>query len=149
MKCYSSLILFFVLLCITSSLSQVPKKISYQGLLTTSSGTPVQNGIYNLKFDLYDSSVTGTLSFTETHENVQVEKGTFSVILGSVSNLDIAFNKKFYIEVTAQAGPELTEPITFFPRAELTSAPYSLAPWASNGNTIYYNSGNVGKDEKN
>ena len=32
--------------------AQVPQKISYQGILQTSLGTPVQDGSYDLRFDL-------------------------------------------------------------------------------------------------
>ncbi|MBI4548005.1 MAG: hypothetical protein HY707_08500 [Ignavibacteriae bacterium] len=125
--------------------SQVPQKISYQGLLTTSSGTPVQNGNYDIQFDLYETSAGGTSEWTETHTNVVVTRGTFNVILSSTISLNnFNFNRQVYLEVTATAGPAgPSYPITF-PRTPLTSAPSALAPWTVNSGNIYYNNGNVG-----
>jgi hypothetical protein len=55
-----------------------------------------------------------------------VVKGTFNVILGSASALTPPFNKKYFLEVSATAGPGISSTQTFSPRSELTSTPYSL-----------------------
>jgi hypothetical protein len=104
----------------TIAYSQVPKKISYQGLLT-SSGTPVPDGSYNLTFKLYTDSSGGTPLWTETHTGVPVSNGTFSVILGQTTSLDgISFAQQLYLAVEEGSNPE------FSPRTTLTSAPYAL-----------------------
>jgi len=146
-----------VLIISFTAAAQVPQKISYQGLLTTSSGAPVQDGSYNLRFDFYNLPSAGTLRHTETHTAVPVERGTFSVILGP---LPAIFSESLYVEVTALSGPGISGPLTFSPRSELTSAPYALHaqyadtadyarnvlpyPWNINGSSIYYSAGNVG-----
>ena len=121
--------------------AQVPNKISYQGLLTTSTGTPVQDGKYNLQFDIYNLPAGGSLKYTETQTGIPVSKGTFSVILHPTSTI---FAESLFVEVRALAGPSISTPITFSPRSVLSSSPYALAPWISNGNNIYYSRGNVG-----
>ncbi|MBI4546405.1 MAG: tail fiber domain-containing protein [Ignavibacteriae bacterium] len=129
----------------SAGFSSVPLTISYQGLMTTSSGTPVQDGNYDIQFDLYEASVGGTSEWTEAHSGVAVSKGTFNVILGSTTSLNnFNFNRQMYLEVTATAGPAgPSYPITF-PRSALTSAPSALAPWTANGSNISYVNGNVG-----
>jgi hypothetical protein len=136
------LLLFAATLVIYSVVfTQVPQKISYQGLLTTSSGTPVQDGSYNLKFEIFNLPVGGTLRHSETQTGVQVQKGTFSVFMNPSPTI---FSESLCVEVTILAGPGFSSPLTFSPRSELSSAPYSLAPWTISGNNIYYNSGYVG-----
>jgi hypothetical protein len=136
-------IIFIIsILVFVSTLSgQVPNKISYQGLLTTSSGTPVQDGSYNLQFDIYNLPSGGLLKHTETFSGVQIQKGTFSVILHPPYTI---FSESLFVEITAQSGPGISPPVTFSPRTVLTSSPYALAPWINSGTTIYYNNGRVG-----
>ncbi|MDI6804431.1 MAG: tail fiber domain-containing protein [Bacteroidota bacterium] len=106
--------------------AQVPNKISYQGLLTTSAGTPVQDGSYNLTFKIFDVSTGGSALWTEDQTGVAVQRGTFNVLLGSVTTIDISFNQTLYVEVTATSGLGIPSPITFSPRSELTSSPYAF-----------------------
>ena len=114
-----------------STAFSVPNKLSYQGLLTTSVGTPVTDGGYDLKFDIYNLPSGGSLKYTETQTGIPVSKGTFSVILHPTSTI---FAESLFVEVTALAGPSISTPLTFSPRSELTSAPYSLSSWNLTGN---------------
>jgi hypothetical protein len=136
-------LLFAVLLLVLSftATAQVPNKISYQGLLTTSVGTPVADGSYNLQFDIYNLPSSGDLRHTETFTGVALSKGSFSVILHPPTTI---FAESLFVEVTALSGPGISGSITFSPRSVLTSAPYSLAPWITSGSNIYYMNGNVG-----
>ena len=123
----------------------LPQKLSYQGLLTTSGGTPVADGAYDLTVGLYDSLAAGSVQWSEVHTGVPVHRGTFSIELGSVSPLSLQFTKPYFVQVTATNGPAgPSYPVTFSPRSELTSSPYSLGPWGTNGADIYYKSGNLG-----
>jgi hypothetical protein len=122
-----------------------PKTLSYQGLLTTASGAPATDGSYNLQFDLYDSLTGGSSHWTETHNGVSVQRGTFSVLLGTMQPLNVDFNNPLFVQIIAPGGPVgPSYPLTFSPRSPLSSAPSSLAPWANSGQNIYFNDGLVG-----
>ncbi len=97
-----------------------------------------------MKFELFDVASSGTALWTETQTGVVVSKGTFSVMLGAVTPLPKIFYKPLWVEVTAIAGPGMTSPIVFSPRAELASVPYALGPFVPHGSDYYLPSGNVG-----
>lgn len=93
---YTLLVLFVALL--TSALiahpagaaTTVPTKMNFQGRLTDASGTVVADGLYNMKFAIYDDPTAGTQQWTETRQTtnrVQVTNGIFSVKLGDVTPL--------------------------------------------------------------
>jgi hypothetical protein len=132
MKTLINILVVLVLGVSMIALAQVPNKISYQGLLTTSAGTPVTDGGYDLKFDIYNLPIDGSLKYTETQTGIPVSRGTFSVIFHPTSTI---FAESLFVEVTALAGPGISTPLTFSPRSELTSAPYSLSSWNIKGNT--------------
>jgi len=105
----------------TFGLTEIPRTMSYQGLLTKTSGVPVDDGNYRLTFRLYNDEISGAVLWSETHVSVPVTKGIFNVILGSVgSSLTLPFNEQYWLGIQVEAGNELT------PRLKLTSAPYSL-----------------------
>ncbi|GAB4368281.1 MAG: hypothetical protein Kow0042_09370 [Calditrichia bacterium] len=120
MKGFISAFVILILVCTQLVLGQIPKTISYQGILTDASGTIVPDGNYDLTFKLYTSAVGGSPIWTESHPAVAVSKGVFNVILGSTNPLNLAFDVKYWLGITVGAGSELT------PRIELTSSPYSL-----------------------
>jgi hypothetical protein len=47
--------LFWAVLFAITAFAQIPNRISYQGLLTTSSGTPVADGSYDLRFEIFNA----------------------------------------------------------------------------------------------
>jgi len=112
-------IALMLILAASLSLAQVPKTISYQGVLTDASGTVVPDGNYNLTFRLYDVATGGTALWAEG-QLIAVSKGIFNVILGSVAPLNLPFNKPYYLGVTVGAGTELS------PRIALTGSAYSF-----------------------
>jgi len=114
----SGIIVFFLLA--QSSLTDIPKTMSYQGLLTQTSGTPVADSSYNLTFNLYSTNSGGTPLWTENHLSVSVVKGIFNVILGSITPLNLLFDQQYWLGIQV-GGTELT------PRVKLTSVPYSFS----------------------
>ncbi|MBI1805426.1 MAG: hypothetical protein HYR76_00050 [Ignavibacteria bacterium] len=116
----------------------IPNKMSYQGLLTSPSGAPATDGSYDLKFEIFSISSGGSAIWTETQTGVSIQRGTFSVLLGSVTPLTAIFYQPLWVQVTATAGPGISVPITFTPRSELASSAYSLGPLVPTGTGNYY-----------
>jgi hypothetical protein len=76
----------------------VPHLINYQGKLTDKDSKPVSDGVYAITFSIYDSESAGSLLWTETQQ-VSLQKGVFSVLLGGVTNLNIPFDKDYWLEL--------------------------------------------------
>ncbi|MBN2092989.1 hypothetical protein JW964_25425 [candidate division KSB1 bacterium] len=115
-------VLLFICICILSPFhklqSQIPKTMSYQGVLTDANGNPVANGTYNIFFRLYNDN-SGNQLWTESH-NVEVTDGIFNVVLGSITPLNLAFDQQYWLGIAIGIGAELS------PRIQLTASPYSL-----------------------
>jgi hypothetical protein len=128
MKLSSALFIILVGLAVIHGYlnAQIPQKISYQGLLTTSSGIPVTDGNYSIQFELFDSPAGGSVLWSETQSNVSLTKGTFCVALGSMIPLALSFSQTMYVQTTVLSGPGISAPISMSPRVEMMSAPYSL-----------------------
>ncbi len=94
----------------------IPKLISYQGVLTDDSGTPL-TGSYNLTFKIYDDTTGGNLKWSETQNGVQVQEGLFNVHLGKETALNLPFDESYWLEV--QVGEET------MPRLRFTSVGYA------------------------
>jgi hypothetical protein len=112
-------IVLMMFLVTSLSLAQVPTTISYQGILTDTTGATVPNGNYNLALKLYNVATGGTALWTE-EQSVAVSKGIFNVILGSATPLNLPFSEPYWLGIAVGHGIELT------PRIPLTSAAYSL-----------------------
>ena len=80
------------------SYAAVPHLINYQGRLTDASGTPL-NGSYNLTFRIYDAESAGNLLWEETQAGTVIQKGIFSILLGSVTALNLPFDKQYFLEI--------------------------------------------------
>ncbi|MFA5271183.1 MAG: hypothetical protein WC412_02445 [Candidatus Omnitrophota bacterium] len=103
--------------------AEIPHLINYQGRLTDSGGVPL-NGSYAVTFRIYDAETAGSLLWEETQSGVVVNKGIFSVLLGAVANLNIAFDKPYFLEI--KVGNEVMTP-----RQRIASAAYAMR--AENG----------------
>lgn len=108
--------------------AQVPRTMAYQGFLTTSAGQPVSASL-SMTFSLYDQSSGGAALWAETR-TVQVSNGAYTVLLGEVTPLALAFDKPYWLGVAVGADPEMT------PRQALASAPYALKAGCNPGDRI-------------
>src|SRR5437868_10774688 len=87
--------------------AQLPQTISYQGYLSTVGGLPVHDSSYTLTFKLYTVVSSGSAIWTEAHSNVSTAKGTFNVILGSITSLSgVDFNQQLHVGITKGGDPE-------------------------------------------
>lgn len=119
----SLFVLTAVLILAMGVQAEIPSMINYQGRLTDSSGEPAPDGASSVHFAFYDDSVRGILLWEETHPEVQIVNGLFSVILGSIVPIDPNSCNSFfdvYVEVTVDGG----EPSQ--PRLQLASAPSAI-----------------------
>jgi hypothetical protein len=127
------LFLFLVMLIIAvNAFAAVPHLINYQGKLTDTSGNPL-TGTYSITFKIYDAETAGNLLWEEAQAGVVIQKGIFSVLLGSVTNLGLAFDKPYFLEI--KVGNEVMTP-----RQRITSAGYAFkaeqADQATNATTV-------------
>lgn len=122
-KLPSIFLVFFLSFIFCSFLSfsyaDIPRTINYQGKLTDKQGYPL-DGSYDISFRLYDTATAGNPLWQEAHTAVSVSKGLFSVLLGTVTPLNLPFDKQYYLGIKVGADPEMT------PRQQLASSPYAI-----------------------
>jgi len=105
-----------------SLFSQIPRTISYQGVLADQSGNFLPDGIHAVSLSLYDSPTGGGALFTET-TTVTVVRGVFNVILGSTGGAipeSVSFDRAYFLGVSVDGGSELQ------PRTPMTAVPYAI-----------------------
>ncbi len=104
--------------------AQIPKIISYQGILTDGAGVIVPDASYSVTFKLYTVATGGSSLWSET-QSVSTSKGVFNVMLGSVTPITYGFDKACWLGAAVGAGSEMT------PRVQLAAGPYSMrSGWA-------------------
>lgn len=108
------------LLC-SEAYSQIPRIISYQGVLTDPNGNLLPDGNHHLKLVLYNNAFGATPLYTET-QTVPVVRGVFNVLIGTSTPIPttLTFDRAYFLGVSVDGGPELQ------PRTPLTSVPYAL-----------------------
>jgi len=109
----------FTFLLFSSSFAQIPHLINYQGKLTDSSGNPVADGTHSIIFRLYDAENGGNLLWQET-QNLLISKGIFSCLLGGVTELNLAFDKPYWLAIKVGSDSEMV------PRQQLASVGYAM-----------------------
>ena len=101
-----------------TAFAEIPKTLSYQGILSDSAGMPLPDGEYDMFFSLFEAE-TGGLSIWDEPLTVQLVNGVFNAELGSFWPLTLDFDKPYWLEVEYN-GDVLT------PRTKLTAAAYSM-----------------------
>ena len=118
-----SMLAIVTLICCGVIEAQVPRKLNYQGYLTTSTGAPL-NTPQTLIVRIYDMPGNGTALFSETHTPVTVSNGIFNILLGSVDTnanpMNLSFSTQYYLGVTVGTDAEMA------PRQPLAASPYSI-----------------------
>ena len=114
--------LFFFILFIYPAFAQIPHTISYQGVLTDTTGNPKPDGNYSFTFSLYESNKGGNIIWSES-KTLIVTKGLFSTLLGDETPFSdtLKFDKPYWLGVKVGSEAELS------PRIALTSAGYSFS----------------------
>jgi hypothetical protein len=125
--------LFLILAVMPVTAYAVPGKINFQGFLTDSGGNPINNqtpGV-DITFSIYDTCdsivngecmvITAAAVWNETHLDVEVVNGIFSVVLGISSALDASdLDGDRWLGVNVEGSGEMT------PYQQLTSVAYAL-----------------------
>jgi hypothetical protein len=114
-------IVIVLVVAATQSLAQIPRTISYQGIVTDTLGNPKPDGTYSFTFRLYAGATGGSPLWSET-KTLQVKRGLFSTLLGDqvVFGSSLTFAAPYWLSVQVASEPELS------PRIPLTTAPYSI-----------------------
>ncbi|MBI5020538.1 MAG: hypothetical protein HZB59_03800 [Ignavibacteriales bacterium] len=121
MKLFRLSILMLLFAFVTLTYAQIPRTLSYQGVLTDSLGNPKPDNSYNITFRLYDVMNGGIVLWSET-KSLQVKRGLFSTILGDQQPMDdsLTFDHPYWLSL--QVGTE----VELSPRIPLTAVGYSL-----------------------
>lgn len=132
MKRFLKFILIALVLVIATSVSaigDVPATISYQGILTTNTGSPV-SGSVDVAFEIFTAPTGGSALWTETRTIDPDSTGLFTVILGNLTPIpDSAFKLPTrWLGITVES-QQLSE------RIALTSSPFSYRVSTVDGST--------------
>ena len=101
----------------STSNQSVPRRISYQGLITKADGSPTDDGSYEILFKVFETADGGEAIWSENQE-VTVSNGIISTILGNTNPFTLIPPEAF-LELTV-AGATLSR------RQVLTSVFYSV-----------------------
>lgn len=118
---FSLLVGAFLMTLSSVVFSQIPRQISYQGLLVSPGGVPISNGKHVLQINIYDSPGAAANIYNESIET-QTVNGLFTVIIGGQNPIppSLDFSVQYWLGVSVDGGAEMA------PRTALTAVPYAL-----------------------
>jgi hypothetical protein len=127
-RIFSLAFLIFIFSFLTFSYADVPSMINYQGKITTSGGALVDTAVQMI-FTIYDDSTSGNIMWADTISSVSVEKGIFSVLLGSNNSIpDSVFDGNIrYLGTKVGTDAEMT------PRKAMVSVAYAYRAGTADG----------------
>jgi len=110
-----------VVLATVSAWAQVPRVLSYQGILTDRDGRILPDGDYELQIRLYER-LDATEPIYSERQRVTSQHGVVNVLIGTVEPLPerLTFDRVYYVGVSVNGSEELQ------PRTMLTAVPYAL-----------------------
>ncbi len=117
------LTILFAVVATTFISAQNDRTISIQGILREASGIAVEDGNYTLEFNIYHDPTNMDSKWNETHTDVPVKNGLYTVYLGEITAIPVAVFDTVnvaYVGVTI-GGSEMT------PRIKMTHAPFTYA----------------------
>lgn len=154
-KILLSLILIIAILPI-SVYCQSPQAFKYQAIVRDNSGNIIQNQTVGVRVSIHEETISGTIIYQESFSEItnqfgllNLEIGTGTPTIGTFSAINWGSSPKFLeTAIDASGGTSYVSMGT----SELLSVPYALysgatgdtSRWRNNGNSIYYNTGNVG-----
>lgn len=100
------------------SYADVPRIINYQGKFTDKDDNPL-SGNYLVTFRFYDVA-SGEEAIWEEGHIISMNRGIFNALLGSITPLDVDFNKDLWLGIEVASDGEMT------PRIKLASSVYAL-----------------------
>jgi len=124
--------------------SGINKSINYQGKLMDSAGNSVSDGIYNIKFTLYDAGTGGTQLWSASTTNglpggtpaltaVQVTNGLFSILLGDQDLGHVTIPEEIFNNDNVYLGVTIESDTEMLPRKRLSAVPYAFNAGALQG----------------
>lgn len=119
MKARGGMVVLILLALAPLASADVPSLVSLSGRLTDAGGSPVA-GPATLAFAVYNNSTAGAALWAETQNGVVLSNGVFSVLLGSVTPLNLSFNESYWVAMTVNGEVQN-------PRLRLAAAPYAVA----------------------
>jgi uncharacterized protein (TIGR02145 family) len=109
-----------------------PQKVNYQAVALAANGQPVKNQAIMLRLSIVDSSATGTVLYTETHQPTTDGAGQFSVFLGggtanlgSFSNIFWGNGKDKFLKAEADVTGGTN--YVLMGASQIVSVPYAIA----------------------
>jgi hypothetical protein len=128
MKLTAIVLVCIALLTVTNLFAQAPLLINYQGKLFDQEGNPL-SATTNITFKIFSEESGGTVIWTETHQNVPVNNGLFTVMLGSIMPFTLEGFKEEgdrFLEISV--GDE-----TLQPRFRIASVAYAIRAVVADG----------------
>jgi hypothetical protein len=134
--------LVLVAVAVVPASAQIPKQLSYQGVLTDTLGNARPDGQYTMTFRLYSAEDGGSALWTEA-KDLPVKDAIFTTYLGDTTPFpgSITWDTPYWLSIQVGAAPELT------PRVKLGSVAYSLnpgggsSPWITDSTTGFLSYG--------
>ena len=126
------LFILFTLMCFGLMAQAQPQKINYQAVAVGANGVTVKNRIISLRLSILDSSSTGSVLYSETHQPTTDGSGQFSVFLGggtavsgTFSNIPWGNTKDKFLKAEADLAGGMN--YVLMGVSQVVSVPYALA----------------------